>query len=176
MTKLRAILSLLPLLLLGACATGPTYEKYGADGSLTPQSVATAPQNATGKTVLWGGVILKTVNLKDRTQIEVLAYPLDYESRPKPDETPLGRFIVEKTGYLEPADYASQRLLTAVGTVAANLPGQVGESDYTFPLVTARELTLWPESRSYDRRGSNIHFGIGVGSGGSWGTGVGIGF
>jgi outer membrane lipoprotein len=175
MKALRTSLPVFLLLLLGACASGPTYEKYGADPTLTPQVAAAAPQTASGKQVLWGGVILKTVNLKDRTQIEVLAYPLDNETRPKTGATPLGRFIFEQPGYLEPANYASQRLITVVGTVVNTLPGQVGDTDYRFPLVTAKEHTLWPEYRDEGRR-SNIHFGIGVGSGGSWGTGVGIGF
>ncbi len=168
-------LSFILVLLLSACASGPTYDRYGADGTLTPGKVAAAPQMAAGKQVLWGGVIMQTVNLKDRTQIEVLAYPLDSDTRPKIDDTSLGRFIIEKEGFLEPASYAAQRQVTVVGTVEGNLPGQVGESDYNFPRVTAGKLTLWPAYRESDTR-SNIHFGIGVGSGGSWGTGVGIGF
>jgi outer membrane lipoprotein len=163
---------ILPLL-LSACAGSPSYDRYGADGALTPQSVAARPQLATGKQVLWGGVILKTVNLEDRTQLEVLAYPLDSSERPKIDDVPLGRFILEQDGYLEPANYANQRQITVVGTVAGTLPGKVGDADYNFPLVTGKQHTLWPRYRGDSR--SNIHFGIGVGSGRSWG-GVGVGF
>jgi outer membrane lipoprotein len=169
-------LSVFPLLLLSACAGSPKYDRYGADGTLTPQSVSAAPQMATGKQVLWGGVIMTTVNLKDRTQIEVLAFPLDSDTRPQIDNVSLGRFILEKDGFLEPANYAQQRLITVVGTVAGTLPGTVGESGYNFPLVNAQQLTLWPRYRGGSGVGSNIHFGIGVGSGGHWGTGVGIGF
>ena len=175
MLRHKYLFVILPLL-LSACAGSPSYERYGADGSLTPKSAAARPQVATGRQVLWGGVIMKTVNLKDRTQIEVLAYPLDSSERPKIDEPALGRFVLEKDGFLEPANYASQRQVTVVGKVAGVLPGTVGESSYRFPLVNAQQLTLWPASyRGSDTR-SNIHFGIGVGSGGSWGTGVGIGF
>lgn len=162
------------LLLLSACAGSPNYDIYGADRALTPQAIAARPQMATGKQVLWGGVIIKTVNLKDRTQIEVLAYPLGFDERPKIDAVPLGRFILEKDGFLEPANYASQRQITVVGAVAGTLSGQVGESDYNYPLINARQLTLWPEYRR--DTGSNIYFGIGAGSGGSWGGGVGVGF
>ena len=159
-------------LLLSACAGSPDYAGYGA-AAVTPQGVATQPQLAAGKRVLWGGVIMKTVNLKDRTQVEVLAFPLDGSERPQIDQSPLGRFIFEQPGYLEPASYASQRQLTVVGTVTGTLPGRVGESDYNYPVVTASRHTLWPRYRGYT--GSNIHFGIGVGSDGSWG-GVSIGF
>ena len=167
------LLLLLPLL-LSACAGSPSYDRYGADGALTPQSVAASPQLATGKQVLWGGVILKTVNLKNRTQLEVLAYPLGSDERPRIDDVPLGRFILEQDGYLEPANYANQRQITVVGTVAGTLPGKVGDADYNFPVVTAKQHTLWSRYRGDTR--SNIYFGIGVGSGGSWGSGVGIGF
>jgi outer membrane lipoprotein len=171
--RLHCFLLFSLFLLLGACASGPNFNTYGVDRALTPRGVAAAPQPASGKLVLWGGVIVSTANLKDRTQIEVLAYPLDSNERPKQQDDPLGRFILEQAGYLEPASYAEGRLVTVVGTVSGVLPGTVGESDYTFPLVTARQLTLWPTSRGDD--GTSIHFGIGAGSGGSWG-GMGIGF
>jgi len=160
-------------MLLGGCAGSPDYANYGAEAALTPQRVSARPQLGVGKQVLWGGVIMKTVNLKDRTQIEVLAFPLNSRERPNIDQPPLGRFIFEKRGYLEPANYASQRQITVLGTVTGTLPGQVGESDYNYPLVTPRQHTLWPYDRGYT--GSNIRFGIGRGSNGSWG-GVGIGF
>jgi len=161
------------VLLLGACASGPDYDRYGADAVLTPQGVAANPQPAAGRQVLWGGIILKTVNLEDRTQVEVLAYPLDSSEQPQIDGVAQGRFIFEQAGYLEPATYASQRQVTVVGTVAGTMPGRVGDANYNFPRVTASQHTLWPIQRDVDR--PNIHFGIGVGSGGSWG-GVGVGY
>ena len=167
-------LSVILLLLLSGCARGPTYERYGADGTLTPKSVAAAPQMATGKQVLWGGVIMQTVNLKDRTQIEVLAYPLDSDQRPQRDREPLGRFLLEKTGFLEPASYAEGRLITTVGKVAGTRAGQIDASDYRYPVIAARQLHLWSRDRRY--RGSSVHIGIGASSGGHWGGGVGVGF
>ena len=171
---LRFNLSVILLLLLSACASVPNFNTYGVDRALTPRGVVAAPQPAAGKLVLWGGVIMSTLNLKDRTQIEVLAYPLDAKERPKQKSDPLGRFILEQAGYLEPASYAEGRLITVAGTVTGALPGTVGESDYTFPLVTARQLTLWPRYRRGD--GTGVHFGVGAGSGGSSWGGVGVGF
>ena len=169
----KPVLTVLFSMLLSACAGSPDYANYGAVGALTPQRVSARPQLGVGKQVLWGGIIMKTVNLKDSTQIEVLAFPLDSRERPKPDQPPLGRFIFEKRGYLEPASYASQRQITVRGTVTGTLPGRVGESDYNYPLVTPHQHTLWPEYRG--GTGGNIRFGIGVGTDGSWG-GMGIGF
>jgi outer membrane lipoprotein len=163
--------------LLSACATGPTFDTRGVDPALTPQRVSNSPQAATGKAVQWGGTILGVSNQPERTQIEVLAYPLGSNAKPQTDGDPLGRFILEKSGYLEPAIYAQGRLISVVGTVTGTQAGQVGEASYDYPVVDARQLYLWPEDRDY---GAGVHFGVGVGSGGwdgtRWGTGVGIGF
>ena len=160
-------------LLLSACASGPGFDSRGVDRSLTPARVAAGPQLATGKQVLWGGTILHTTNLEDSTQMEVLAYPLDANERPQSESAPLGRFILEQAGYLEPASYAEGRLITVVGTVTGTRAGRVDESDYDYPVITARQLNLWPKYRG--DAGSNVYFGIGTGSGGSWG-GMGVGF
>jgi outer membrane lipoprotein len=172
--RLRLTLSVILLLLLSACASGPTFNTGGVDRSLTPRGVAAEPQLATRKSVLWGGTILTTSNLKDRTRIEVLAYPLDTDKRPQRDSDPLGRFILERAGFLEPASYAEGRQVTAIGRVTGIRAGRVDETDYTYPVIDARQLYLWPRDRGYS--GSNVHFGIGVGSGGHWGGGVGVGF
>ena len=172
----RRILPVILILLLSACASGPTFNAGGADRTLTPSSVAARPQLATGKSVQWGGTILSTTNLKDSTQIEVLAYPLDTDGRPQDSSNPLGRFILEQAGYLEPATYAEGRQLTVVGTVTGTQVGQVGESDYNYPHIAARQLYLWPANQGRDSVGVGGYIGIGVGSGGSWGSGVGIGF
>jgi outer membrane lipoprotein len=162
------------LFLLAACASTPSFDTSGVDRSLTPQRVAARPQGAVGKNVQWGGTIVDTTNLQGSTQMEVLAYPLDADGRPRADSNAQGRFIFERAGYLEPATYADGRLITVVGKVTGARVGKVGESDYTYPVVAARQLYLWPAGGR--REGARTYFGIGVGSGDSWGSGVGIGF
>ncbi len=159
----RFNLLFIPLLLLSACTSSPTIDSSGVDRSLTPRSVAGAPQPASGKDVLWGGVIIQTTNMKDSTQIEVLAYPLDSNERPQRDSDPLGRFILDKAGYLEPESYAEGRLISVVGTLTGTRAGRVGETTYNFPVISARQLTLWPRTRGGE--GTGINFGIGVGFG-----------
>jgi outer membrane lipoprotein len=112
--------------------------------------------------------------LQNSTRIEVLAYPLDSDGRPKTGDTAQGRFILERSGYLEPSNYAEGRQVTVVGTVSGTRTGRVGEADYVFPVVSARQLHLWSQERGFG--GSSTFFGIGVGGGsGSWGSGVGVG-
>lgn len=164
MSTMRRI-HLLPALLslLAACASGPTFDTSRVEQALTPRQVAAHWQDATGKRILWGGVILAITNLEQRTDIEVLAYPLDADNRPRRDDDPLGRFIIEQAGYLEPASYSEGRLVTVAGTVSRAEPGKIGASDYAYPVISAQQLYLWPRDGGYD--GTSVHFGIGVGIG-----------
>jgi outer membrane lipoprotein len=173
-------LILLPVLLLCGCATsGPTFNTAGVVPALTPSTVVANPMPATGQSVQWGGTIISITNLQDHTQIEVLAYPLDSKARPESDSPPLGRFILEQKGFLDPATYKQGRQISTVGTVTGTRISKVGDASYDHPVVDARQIYLWPEDRGYG--GTGITFGIGGGSGGwgsgtNWGVGVGTGF
>jgi len=158
----RIRLLALPLL-LGACATAPVLDSSQVDRSLTPALVTAEPDYATDRQVLWGGIILGTTNLPDRTLIEMLAYPLDRREKPQRDEAPLGRFLLEQSGFLDPAIYTAGRLLSVTGSVVRTETGKVGESEQAYPVVSAQALHLWPEdSLSED---PTLFFGIGVGFG-----------
>ena len=172
----KTSLYVLPVvLLLSACAITHTFHAHGVDHSLSPQDVVTSPQLATGKQVQWGGILLSTTRLEDRTQVEVLAYPLDSNGRPQSDEDSLGRFVLERDGHLDPATYAEGRRITAVGTVTGTRAGQVGGSDYTYPVIRARVFYLWPTGREDDGVSVGGYIGIGVGSGDE-DSAIGIGF
>jgi outer membrane lipoprotein len=158
----RRLLWLLPLL-LGACATGPKFDTTGVNRALTPKNSVARLPGVEGKQVLWGGSILRTTNLKDSSEIEVLGYALDSDQKPQTDQQPLGRFIFQVKGYLEPATYAKDRLVTVVGKLSRAQTGKVGESDYTYPVIAAEQLYLWPKESEYDNSG--VRFGIGVGVG-----------
>ena len=95
--------------------------------------------------------------------MEVLAYPLDANERPQTGSDAQGRFILEQAGFLDPASYAEGRLVTVVGTLSGTRAGRVGESGYDFPVVSARQVHLWPTDGGTGGRG--INFGIGVGFG-----------
>ena len=169
-------LALLALLLPGACTTpGPTFDTAGVDRRLTPRDVAARPGPAEGQTVQWGGLILGATNLRERTRLEVMAYPLDHNARPLTDRAPQGRFFLEQDGFLEPATYAEGREITAIGTVAGTRTAQVGEAEQVYPRIEARQLYLWPAYRGNEGVGGYI--GIGIGGGGTdFGSGIGIGF
>lgn len=149
------------LLALAACAKDkPTDD--GIDRALTPTRAAADIGASRGHRVRWGGVIIKATNLKDSTQLEVLAYPLDRDGRPQRQENPLGRFLAVKDGYLETVDYAPGRLITTTGPVQDTRIRKLGETDYTYPILLADDLRLWDTTPPREPR---VRFGIGVGVG-----------
>jgi len=150
--------------LLSGCASTPVFDTSQVDATLTPKSVITEPEVSRGKLVLWGGTILHTQNLQDNTQIEVLAYPLNGSNQPRMESQPLGRFIIQHAGFLEPTTYAQGRQLTVLGSVSGQQSGKVGETSYSYPVINDQQLHLWPQSSSRSNR-SNVHFGIGIGVG-----------
>ena len=154
---------LVVFIMLSACASTPEFDTSQVDRSLTPQSVVAEAEISRGKTMLWGGTILDTRNLKKNTQIEVLAYPLDSSNRPLLESKPHGRFIIEHVGYLEATTYVQGRNLTVLGTISGSQSGNVGEASYTYPVVSDSQIHLL--SPTSERNNSSIHFGIGIGIG-----------
>jgi len=161
---IRLFLMSLVLLLLGACASGPGYDTRQVNLAVTPRSAVAELEMVRDQTVLWGGVILNTSNMESQTRLEVLAYPLSSEQLPQRDREPLGRFLLEHPGFLDPATYAEGRLVTTIGTVVRSDRGQVGDIEYLYPVIEASEIYLWPRDSEYTNR-SRVHFGIGVGIG-----------
>ena len=156
----KILLLALLVSLLSGCASTPVFDTSTVVKSLTPQSVIAEPADSRGKTALWGGTILDTRNLKDSTRLEVLAYPLDSSQRPLLGSKPLGRFIIHQQGYLEPATYSQGRLISVVGSVGESQSGNVGESAYTYPVINAGQLHLWPPASNQTRTGFSVGIGI----------------
>lgn len=160
MTRRFLPLMLTAPLLLGACAA--LFDVGNADRSVTPRVASENVESVRERTVAWGGAIVAAKNLKDSTQFEVVGYPLDRDNRPNREAAPIGRFLAVHPGYLETADYAPGRLVTFVGVVKETRAGNVGEAPYTYPLLTASRVHLWPHPQPKSTEPS-VHFGIGIG-------------
>lgn len=157
----RLILLLIASLLIGACATGPRFDAGTYSQSPTPAEAALDAPLWQGATVMWGGMILNSVNHEHGTEIEVLAYPLASGQRPDISRSPIGRFIVFRDEYLETIDYAEGRIITAAGVFASTRQGLVGEARFTYPLLEAAHIHLWPREGAA-RRDPQFSIGIGV--------------
>ena len=147
MKRSPAVLLILLLLVFAAgCATvvPPDLAREVTPG-LTLAKVLKQPEMYKGKTVLWGGKIIRSVNKAKGTLIEVLQQPLDMEDRPKESDQTQGRFIVSMKGYLETALYHQNREVTVVGVVAGVEKLPLGEIKYKYVLLRGKEVNLWPK-------------------------------
>jgi len=143
---------------------GPTLAEVLASGKI-------------GDAIHWGGRIVRVENLRERTRIEVLYLPLDRRGRPDPARRPQGRFIVDQDGFLDPHEYALDRLLEVEGQLGGFVSGQVGDAAYRYPAVRADRLALWQDTESEQGGPSTPRVNIGIGaSNHGGGIGIGIGF
>ncbi len=119
---------------------------------LTLSEVLKNPEAYKGKFILWSGVIISSVNLKEGTMIEVLQKPADTRGKPKDVDDSEGRFLALYPGYLDVAIYNGGRKVTVAGEVQGKKIQRLGEIEYTYPLISAKEIHLWPvekEERFY---------------------------
>jgi outer membrane lipoprotein len=115
------------------------------------------PEQFTGKLMMIGGTIVDTKNLKEGTQIEVLQRPLDGEGQPTLTDETGGRFLAVMPQFLDGAVYHRGRSITIIGEVTGSKMQQLGEIEYRYPVLTAKELHLWAPYA-----GPSFSVGVGV--------------
>ena len=132
------------LVLAGCAGVIPQAFREGVDPNLTFAGLQANPEAYNGRRVAFGGEILKTTPMAQETEIEVLHYPLDYYDRPDRSAPSGGRFLVRRTGFLDPAVYAAGRLITVAGIVQGSVQRPVGDVNYRYPAIGAEYVYLWP--------------------------------
>lgn len=147
------LLALGLIVLLGAgCATRPIAKEYrqkAAQEDVTFSMVLANPEAYMGDVVLWGGIILKTVNLKNGTDITVLEVPLQGSERPGARSKSRGRFIARSSKLLEPEIYRAGKKITVAGLVSGEKKLPLGKTTYTYPVVSVKQMVLWRPHRRY---------------------------
>jgi outer membrane lipoprotein len=131
-------------LALAGCAT-VSKPLQGEFTAITPHQAI--EQDSTGTAVRWGGRIVRTEPLADRTCFEVLSSRLDVTGRPAwagADDTH-GRFIACRVGFYDPALFTDKREVTFTGRLEGYENRRIGEYSYRFPRVAADVVYLWPE-------------------------------
>ncbi len=111
---------------------------------LTLSAVLKDPDIYKGKTILWSGVIISSVNRKEGTMIEVLQKPANMGGKPKDVDESEGRFLALNPGYLDVAIYSQGRKVTVGGEVQGKKIQRLGEIEYSYPLIRVKEIHLWP--------------------------------
>ena len=146
MVKGMFILLLIGLLLsFSACATisKPKELRGIAQKKVALTQVAKNPKAYKGRAVLWGGRIIRVVNEKEGTLIEILQLPLDSSDRPKDVDISEGRFLLFYPSYLDVAIYRPGREITVVGKIQGVKKLPLGEIKYRYPFIKAKKIHLW---------------------------------
>ena len=132
------------LLLLAGCAH-PISKGFRnqVDPTLSFSQILKSPDIHVGKKVVLGGMIVRTRNLENMTEIEVVEKDLDCFGYPSYGDTSQGRFLFRKQDYLEAEIYAKGRMITGGGPVVATKSGKIEDVDYEFPVIEVEELKLW---------------------------------
>ncbi|MFZ5635208.1 MAG: Slp/YeaY family lipoprotein [Pseudomonadota bacterium] len=127
---------------LAGCAT-QAKPLRGEFAPITPHQATV--EDSTGSIVRWGGRIVRTEPLADRTCFEVLSTRLDASGRPywAADDT-RGRFIACRAGFYDPALFTDKREVTFTGRIDGYANRKIGEYDYRFPRMAADVVYLWP--------------------------------
>jgi outer membrane lipoprotein len=147
-TTIASISALATAALLTGCATVPASLAGDNFTAVTPQQAVVGP-GASGQRVRWGGEIIKVEPRANATCFEILSRELYADARPNRRDHSDGRFIACKQGFFDPAVYAKGRDITVVGAVNGSERHKVGEYDYTFALVAADEVYMWPKRAAY---------------------------
>ncbi len=104
------------------------------------------------KVVLLGGVIVKTLNKKEGTLLEVYQTQLDQEGMPIQIDSSEGRFLALYQGLLDSEIYRKGRKVTIAGTVQGEKVLPLGEIEYRYPYLLIKDIHLWEkeEPRPYE--------------------------
>jgi outer membrane lipoprotein len=170
--RLWLVVLLVFVLLAGCRSTGGTRVP-----EITPMSLSrSADQAVKGRDFTWGGSVLSLKNMESHSLVEIMAYPLDGDGRPDAGASPLGRFLGDYPGFLEPVMFHSGQLVTVTGPMLGYRDGKVGEAVYRYPVLQADQIKRWDARPASTFNKPSVHFGFGFGSGGYSNIGIGIGF
>jgi outer membrane lipoprotein len=142
----RSIILVAVLSILGCAPVISKPLREQAEKDLSFSEVFKNPDAHKGKVVIWAGEIIEAKNTKEGTLIEVLQKPADFFGAPEEVDRSEGRFLVLHPSYLDVAVYSKGREVTVAGEVDGKRTMPLGEIQYTYPLVLAKEIYLWPDT------------------------------
>lgn len=149
---LKPLAGLLILLLATSCAS-PIAKRYRMEAAQAPafSTVFKDPSQYKGRTVIWGGTIIRTVAHENGAEVFILELPLSSRDKPETDETPGGRFIAESRVYLDPMVYQMGRHVTVAGKVEGRKEVKLGKEKfpYKYPVIAIEEIHLWKREIPY---------------------------
>ncbi len=147
-----------------ACGSVFTPElRSQIDPTLSFAELIASPASHVGRVVRLAGTIVDTTNLPDNTRITILQYPIGSRDRPNLDSSSSGRFLILAPGYLEAEVYRPGRPVSVIGEIKGREDRPLGETTYTYPVITPKAVHLWSESELAPR--FRFSFGVGFSKG-----------
>ena len=143
----RRLFIILLLIFTAGCSVVPKDIRRQADRSITIPMVQTAPDAFKGSKVIWGGIILSSKNLADKTVIEALQTPLDRTDRVINEEQSKGRFLIESKTYLDTYLYKQGKEITVAGIIRGITVQKIGEMDYAYPVLEPLHMRVFEPQR-----------------------------
>lgn len=161
---LQAALAL--LIGMAGCAYPISHElRAQAERGLTYPVVARDPLLYKGKTVIWGGLVIRYRGQLNQTILTVMETPLDRWGVPQDEGTSRGRFIARVPEYLAEEIYGGKNKVTLAGNLVGEETRSLGGMPVRYPVVEVREFHFflepyyYPYQRStYDNRGYRLHY------------------
>jgi len=139
-SKKLVVLFIFMTILLSGCVSVPQVLQ-GEYSTITPvQSKASHDMN---QKVRWSGLIIHTINKKDKTCFEIVQTETDKNLRPKRVIPKNGsRFLACKDTFLEPQAF-DKRMVTITGNLVAYTKQNIGEYEYEYPVVKTDLIYIW---------------------------------
>lgn len=148
MSKLL-VLPLLALLFLSGCAHVISEEaRKQVDQSITFSKLRGNPDTFIGRNVMLGGMVAGVKNTKDGGQLEIVQFQLDDVGFPIESSHSGGRFLATSPDFVDAMIYKPRRLVTIVGEVKGKKTLPLDEAEYTYPVITIKEIYAWKLSET----------------------------
>jgi outer membrane lipoprotein len=149
MLERASLVAIMFLVALG-CASTDKEDGVGDTSHISFPQVKAAPDSFRGQSVVFGGEVLTARRMKDGTRIEILQLPLDRSGSPGYDLTQSqGRFVAIHKEFLDPATIPHGTRVTVTGEVTGTITLPLDETEYTYPVVDAKSLQVWPNTNLY---------------------------
>ena len=116
------------------------------EGAPELANVRQQPQDYISQSVRWGGLILDIENRQNTSRLTIMALPLNDNGKPMIYEKSPGRFIAVVDRFLEPLEFARDRRVTFIGSIAGTETQKVGEFPYEYPVIQVEQYYLWPKT------------------------------
>lgn len=130
---------------------------------ITFNAVINDPEGYKEQMIILSGIVLKTENTKEGTLLQVLQRPAGFRGKPKDVDETSGRFLALDSRYLDVNVFTEGRAVTIAGEIQGKRTLPLDKTEYTYPLISVKELYLWPDTGRYNDPYSSVHIGFGVG-------------